>query len=251
MKQEILIPPIPKEYISYSKREAIERTEEIYEEIEDMYEHVDIIQNDYKNKINHLLQSGVSAAQLGQVFKDKDAQTLCRALNDFHILRVLCRIAEEEEVFLEPCLLQNIHSMEDAVQWLQLCIFMLRDFEFDKEVNEELFLHVKEKKLSYICLAEIVADSWIIQKIHTAERIAVYLYENGESREALLFLMRLEQMLPYSEQKIMTFAMILLDMGEYRLAYEVLMKYQNPNEEICQLQAELSRLLQENLKNER
>lgn len=250
MGQEILIPPIPKEYIEYSKGEAIARTEEIYAEIDEMYKHVDVIRNDYKNKINHLLQTGASAVQLGEIFKDKDAQTLCRAFNDFHVLRILCRIAEEEEVFQEPCLLQNFHSMEEAVQWLQLCIFMLRDFEFDREIHEEFLLQIKGKKLSYICLAEIVTDNWIVQKIHTAESVARFLYENGGYREALLFLMRLEQMLPYSEQKIMTFAMTLLDMGEHRLAYEVLIKYQNPNEEICQLQTELKGLLQENLENE-
>ena len=58
-----------------------------------------------------------------------------------------------------------------------------------------------------------------------------------------MLVMRLEQMLPYSNRKVMSFAMLLLDMEEGRLAYEVLMKYQNPNEEIKQLQTELSALL--------
>ncbi len=248
--ETFLIPPIPKEYMTYSEEEAIARTEEIYEEIAEMYKQVDIIRDDYREKIDCLLQNKVSAGQLGEVFQDKDVRTLCRALNEFQELRGLCRIAEEEEVFQEPSVLQNFATMDEAVQWLQVCFFVLRDFEFDREVSEELLLLVQEKKLSYICLAEFILDNRIVRKVHTAERITVYLYENGQCREALLFLMRLEQKLPYSEQKIMTFAMALLDMGEHRLAYEVLMKYQNPNDDICQLQTELKGLLQENVENE-
>jgi len=250
MGQGILIPPIPKEYMSYSGEEAIARTEENYEKIADMYKRVDDIADEYKKKIERLLQSGASAIQLCEVFQDKDVRTLCRALNEFQELRGLCRIAEEEEVFQEPSVLQNFATMDEAVQWLQMCFFVLRDFEFDREVSEELLWLVQKKKLSYICLAEFILDNRIVRKVHTAERIAVYLYENGQCREALLFLMRLEQKLSYSEKKIMTFAMALLDMGEHSLAYEVLMKYQNPNDEICQLQAELKGLLQENVENE-
>lgn len=245
MGLEILIPPMPMEYTTYSEGEAIAKTEEFYEKIFDNYKQVEVYREDYSNKLNHLLQSEASVAELEKVFEDKGAQLLSGALNEFHVLRVLCRIARDEVAFSEPCLLQNIHSMKEAVDWLQLCVFALRDFEFDREVRGELLLQVREKKLSYICLAEIVAGSWIVQKIHAAERIAGYLYENGHRREALLLLMRLEQKLPYSEQKIIAFAMVLLDMGEHRLAYEVLMKYQNPNGEICQLQAELRALLQE------
>ena len=250
MGQGILIPPIPKEYMSYSGEEAIARTEENYEKIADMYKRVDDIADDYKKKIERLLQSGASAIQLCEVFQDKDARTLCRALNEFHEVRGLCRIAEEEEAFEELSVLQNFTTMDEAVQWLQLCFFVLRDFEFDREASEELLLLVREKKLSYICLTELVLDKRIVRKIHTAERIAAYLYVNGQYREALLFLMRMEQKLPYSEKKIMAFAMALLNMGEHRLAYEVIMKFQNPNAEICQLQTELKGLLQENVRNE-
>ena len=155
MGEKVLIPPIPKEYISYSEQEAMARTEEIYEEITSLYERVDIIRDDYQKKINDLLQSEISATVLGEVFQNKDAQTLCRALNEFHELRNLCRIAQEEEQFQEPSLLQNFSTMDEAMQWLQLCVFVLRDFEFDREASEELFFAVGEKKLSYICLAEL------------------------------------------------------------------------------------------------
>lgn len=196
------------------------------------------------------MKKEVSASQLCKFFEEKDTQILCRALNEFHVFRLLCRIAEEEDEFHEPCLMQNFQTMEEAVDWLQLCIFCVRDFEFDRETGSELVTLIKDKKMSYIFLAELITNNWIVQKIHTAERVALYLYENSQGREALLFLMRLEQMLPYSEEKIMIFAIALLNMGECRLAYEVLMKYQNPNEEIRQMQEELRGLLQENLENE-
>lgn len=250
MKQDILIPPMPKEYISYSEREVLDRTEAIYEEIDDMYKRVDIIYDEYRSKINHLLKSRTSIEQLSEIMKDEDVRTLCRALNEFHVLRKLIQIAELEEAFKEPCVLQNFGTMEEAVQWVQLCVFSLRDFEFDEEEDEGLIMQVKERKLSYICIAEIICDNWIVQKIKVSEKIVHYLHENGQKREAVLLIMRLEQTLPYSDKKIITFAMTLLDMGEYRLAYEVLLKYQNPTEDIRQLQTELNGLLQEKRINE-
>lgn len=50
-RQDVLIPPIPKEYISYSEQEAAARTEEIYEEIGIMYKRVDVILDDYKKEL--------------------------------------------------------------------------------------------------------------------------------------------------------------------------------------------------------
>ena len=243
MKQGILIPPIPKEYITYSEQEMIKRTESIYEEIDDLYKKVDVIEDKYREKTNRLLENKVGAASLCELMKEEDVKVLCRALNEFHVLKKISQIAEMEEVFSEPCVLQNFDTMEEAVSWLQLCIFTLRKFELDREYDDELLLLVKEKKVSYIYIAEIIRDSDIVQKIYTTEKVTRYLYENGQKREALLLVMRLEQMLTYSNRKIMSFAMLLLDMGEGRLAYEVLMKYQNPNEEIKQLQTELSALL--------
>lgn len=243
MNQEILIPPIPKEYISYSEQEMVERTEASYLEIDNMYKWVDVIHSDYRKRVNDLLQNEISSVQLNELLKEKDARILCRCLNEFNLLEKLCQIAKLEEAFSEPCVLQNFQTIEEAVYWLQVCVFSLRKIEFDIEEAEELYLQIKDKKLSYICLAEIVSENWIVQKIYTAENLARYLYGKGQKREAVLFLMKLEQMLSYSDKKVMTFAMMLLEMDEYRLAYEVLLKYQNPNEDIKQLQLELGGLL--------
>ena len=62
-------------------------------------------------------------------------------------------------------------------------------------------------------------------------------------RDALFLIMYLEQKLPYGERKIMTFAMTLLELGEAQLAYEILLKFQNPDEEIIELQDALSKML--------
>lgn len=250
MKQEVLIPPMPEEYVMYSEGEKVEKAEEFYKEVEDMYKSVDAIHEKYKDKINHLLQNEVSSELLCDIMKEKNVQNLCGTLNEFHALKKLSRIARLESMFQEPSVLQNFDTIEEATCWLQRCLFFLRRFEFDREEDGELLLLIKEKKLSYICLAEMILDKSIVQKIYTTERVARYLYENEQKREALLFVMRIEQMLPYSDRKIIAFAMVVLDMGECRLAYEVLLKYKKPTEDIQQLQRELRGLLQEKMKNE-
>ena len=97
--------------------------------------------------------------------------------------------------------------------------------------------------MSYIWLAEIICREWIVQKIATCCRLTRYLYEHGAKREAILLLMRLEKQLPYSERKIMNFTMVLLELGEGALAYEILIKHQNPDEEIKVLQDSLANIL--------
>ena len=177
------------------------------------------------------------------VLVEKNAQILCFYINEFSVLKSMCHIAEYEEEFREPSILQNCSSIQEAELWLQKGVFLLRRFEFGGEEEEELFRLVQEKKISYICLAEVLCMDYFVQKTLAGSKIAQYLYFNGLKREAILFLMRLEQKLPYSEKKIMTFVMTLLDMGERRLAYEVLIKYQNPNEEIKEMQEMLYKAL--------
>lgn len=242
MDKGILISPVPKEYAFYTDNEKIEKTEAYYRKMDDIYGRVDTFEEAYKNRIEQLLQNEGKAADLTNVLKEKDAQLLCYCSYEFDIIRILCRIAEQEEIFKEPSVLRNVHTMEEAVSWRHKCVFLLRRFEFDWEETDELLMLVRERKISYICLAEMICENWIVQKVHVVDRIVRYLYENDQKREAMLLLMRLEKILPYSEKKVITFAMTLVDMGEFQLAHEVLLKFKNPNEDIKELQIELSKL---------
>lgn len=243
MKKGTLIPPIPKEYLTYSDQEKIEKTEKYYQKIDDLYRRMDATEGDYTKRLNQLLQQDVDWKELFEILIEKEAQILCLYKYEFYVLKILCQIAEKEAAFKEPSVLQNVHSMEGAVLWYQKCVFLLRRFEFEWEEDAELLLLMQEKKLSYICLTEVICGEGIARKIHTICRVAQYLYLNGLTRDAVLLLMRMEQQLPYSERKIMTFAMTLLDLGERQLAYEILMKYQNPDKEIKELQTALSEML--------
>ncbi len=243
MSEGILISPVPKEYASYSNQEKIEKTEAYYRKMDDIYSRMDTFEDEYRKRIEHLLQNNADAAAINSVLTEKDAQLLCHCSYQFVVLKSFCRIAESEEYFKEPCILQNFQTMAEAVWWRHNCVFLLRRFEFDWEETDELLMFMQNEKLSYICIAEIICENWIVRKIHTASNISYYLYKNGRKREAVLLLMRLEQMLPYSEKMIMTFSMTLLDMREFRLAYEVLLKYQNPNSDIKEMQEELGRIV--------
>lgn len=243
MRDKVLMPPIPMEYTSYSNQEKIEKTECYYKELSKVYLTIEGIEEEYKKRLDVLLEKKLKAKELLNILHKEGVQMLCNYRYEFTLLNRLCQIAEMEEVFSEPCVLQNIHSIKAAADWYQKCIFLIRRFEFDWEEDCELADLVKQREVSYICLSELVCVKDIIQKVQTGCRITAYLYRNGCPREAVLFIMRLEQKLPYSDGKVMHFAMILLDMGERKLAYEVLMKHQNPNAEIKELQSTLSKMI--------
>lgn len=243
MREGTLIPPMPKEYLAYSNKEKLEKTEKYYQKISDLYQRMDVSRNGYRERLDCILQNEVSLKEMKELFMEKEAQILCLYDYDFYILKLLWQIAETEENFHIPHIIQNIKSIEDAVYWYQRCVFLLRRFELDWEEDEELYVLVKENKVSYICLAELICGEGIVCKIHTAAWVAQYFYKNGLIKEAILFLMWLEKQLPYSERKIMQFTMTLLDWGERQLAYEILMKHQNPDQDIKELQTALREML--------
>lgn len=243
MRKGTLIPPIPKEYLTYSDGEKIEKTEKYYQKIKNLYCRMNSTEGDYTTRLNQLLLQDVSSKEIFDIFVEKEAQILCLYDYKFYVLKILAQIAEKEEAFNVQTLLHNVHSTEDAICWYQRCVFLLRRFEFDWEEDDELFLLVQEKKVSYIALAEIIRGEGSVRKVHTGSQIAQYLYGRGLKREALLFLVWLEKQIPYSERKIMVFAMTLLELGEQQLAYEILMKHKNPDVEIKSLQMELAKVL--------
>ena len=243
MKQEILIPTVPKEYSTYSDTEKIEKTEEYYREIDVAYQKVDAFKTKYMDKVDKLLRNQVGVEALEKVLVETEAQSLCNYTNEFAVLRFICYVAKNEEVFGEESVLHNINNLEQAVSWLQESIFLLREFEFNREEEETLFLLLTQRRVSYIWLTEIICREWIVQKISIGCRLTRYLYEHGAKREAILLLMRLEKRLPYTHRKIMHFTMTLLELGEHALAYEMLIKHQRPDEDIKSLQDTLAGIL--------
>lgn len=237
-----MIPPIPKEYITYSNQEMNRRTEIYYQKIADLYCRMDASKEEYRKRLDFLLYNNVTSVELFKVLSEKEAQILSLYEYDYYCLKVLCDIAEKEELFNEPSVLQNVHNIDDAVYWQKKCVFLLRRFEFGREEDDELLLYVRQKKVSYIFMAELICGNSIVRKVHTACVVAKFLAQNGITREAVLLLMWLEKQLPYSERLIMMFSMTLLDMGERKLAYEILMKHRKPDSDIKELQIMLAEM---------
>ena len=241
--KKYLIPPSPGEYTNYSKQEMFEKTDDFYREIQEMYSTLESLETGCKKRLDAILEKQVEAKDLLILFEQKGIQLLCQNIFEFRVLERLCQIAEMEKALGEAGILHNIHCMDDVVAYYQKYVFLIRRFEFDWEEDDELLESVRQKKLSYIALAELICEKTIGQKVKVGCRIADYLNRNGCKREAILLIMRLEQKLPYSEKKVMHFAMTLLDMGEYRMAYEVLREHQNPSADIRKLQNELGAML--------
>lgn len=239
MREKTLIPPVPKEYRYFSGQEKIERTEKYYKKVGELYLKIEEAEEEYREKINALLETDPDTKKILALLNKDEGRVLCHGISEFALLRRICQIGQLEEEFDEPCVMQNIHNLKDVTNWYQKCIFLIRRFEFNWEEESELLDYIKHEKLSYIWLSELVCENEIVQKIQTGCRITEYLYRNDCPREAALFIMKLEQKLPYSDRKVMYFAMTLLDMGESQLAYEVLMKHRNPDAEIKELQSML------------
>ena len=238
-----LLPPFPAEYAVYSEKEKLEKTEWFYRKKQEVNSVVEKYEEECKKRMDVILKKQVEVKNLLLLFDKEEMQLLCQNTQEFKVLKTFCQIAEMEIELGEVSVLHNIHCMEDVITFYQRCIFLIRRFEFDWEEDSEMLELLKQKKVSCIALADLTCEKMIAQKVKAGCRIAECLYTNGYKREALLFIMRLEQRLPYSERKIMHFSTTLLDMGECRLAYDVLMKHQNPNEDIKELQNELSAML--------
>lgn len=243
MREKTLIPPIPKEYIYYSVQEKIEKTEQYYDEVRALYLEIESLYEECQKSINSLLETQFGLDELAQVLEKKEVRKLCHYKYEVALLEKLYRIAQFEEAFGEPYFIRKIHNLEQVVDSYHRILFLIRRFEFCWEEDNELAELVKHNEVSYICLSELICEREIIQKVKTGCRITEYMYKNGLPRQAVLFLMRLEQKLPYSERKIMHFTMTLLDIGEQQLAYEVLMKHQNPDNDVKNLQSELGKIL--------
>lgn len=237
MNNGTFISPAPREYSTYSDQEKIEKTEEFYRQMTDLYQRMDKSEKEYVLRIDTLLQKGTTGESLKAILQEKEAQILCYYSYTFYVLELLCKIATIEEKMNERTVLQNFSSMEEGIAWNQKCVFLLRRFEMDWEVDEELLRMMQKKQVSYIMLAELICKEWIFRKIYTGEKVFRYLYENGLKKEALTFLLWLEQRLPYCENKIVFFVKALLDMGEWKIAYEMLLKHQTPDKDIEELQS--------------
>lgn len=241
--EKYLIPPFPEEYAIYSDQEKLEKTERFFKENQEVYSIVENLEEACKKRMDMILEKKVDVKDLLLLFDKEEMQILCQYTQKFKVLNTFCQIAEMERKLGEACVLNNIYCMDDVMDYYQKCIFLIRKFELDWEEDCELLDLMQQKKLSYITLAELTCERMITQKVKAGCRIAECLHKNGYKREAVLFIMRLEQKLPYGVRKIMNFVTTLLGMGEHRLAYEVLMKYQNPNADVEELQNTLRTML--------
>lgn len=245
METEYLICPVNEKYASCTEEEKREKTEKTFEEIKAYYEKIEAVESDYINRINSVLNTGAGAKEALAILGDTMGQMICYYRYRFHLFEILCHIAKQEEEHGEPVVFRNFHTIDEAYEWIQQCIFELRRVElgWEEESYGELLNHLKNNEISNICLAQLIGKCEIIRKLETADRMAKYMYKRGMEKKAVSFLMCLDNILPYSEEKIMTFTMTLLEINERRLAYKEILKFKEPNDEIREMQKVLKGML--------
>jgi len=245
MVTEYFICPVNEKYAYCTEEEKRVKTEKTFEVLKEYYEKIEAVESDYINRINSVLNTGAGAKEALAILGDTMGQMICYYRYRFHLFEILCHIAKQEEECGESVVFRNFHTMDEAYEWIQRRIFELRRVELGWEEDSygKLLNLLKNNEISYICLAQLIGKCEIIRKLETADRMAKYMYKHGMGKKAVSFLMWLDDMLPYSEEKIMTFTMTLLEMNERRLAYKEILKFREPNEEIKEMQNVLKGML--------
>ena len=192
MGKGTLLSPVPMEYGTYTDLEKLEKTNEFFEKINKIRDNVIQKRDEYRNRIDTLLASDSTAEMIGTIMQEEEGFLLFNYDNDFAVFRTICQIAEYEEKFGEPIILHNFFNMKDACDWLQQCVLNVRRFEFDCEDGKEFLELFQQKKISYICLAEIICRCEIIRKYKATENLVLFLFRSGWKREAILLLIWVE-----------------------------------------------------------
>lgn len=245
MIERLRFVPIPKEYGEFNREQAIKATEKYFDGISELYETIAAVGADYKIKINDLLAKGASIGKLADVMLEKEVQSLCYNEYEFCSFVVLCQIAMKEEAMGLPHILRNMKSITEACELMQKIVFGIRRVEFgwEDEKLEDFLGLIQREQISYICIADMLCQRTVINPLYAVCRIAKLLYAKKMEKDAAMLLVLADESLPYSDKKIMKFAEVFLDMDMPKQAYIILDKYQEPNEEIVEIQ----RLLGEKL----
>lgn len=234
--------PIPSAYVYYSPSEAREETKLYFEKIAGIYENLRKKGAYYRNKINCLLAGKTDAKQLSELMLIDEYRELCYYDGELNTMVVIGQIALKEESVGLPTIIRNVSSMEEAIYLFQKVTFGIRRvaFGWEKEELSDFIQFLKNDKISYICLAECLRQGTIVNQVATASRLAILMTEQNLTMEALKMLILLDTMFQYSEEKILIFTNTFLEVGAKRLAYEELIKHQNPNDKITDLIQQLA-----------
>lgn len=245
METEYFIWPVNENFASCTEEEKRIKTENTFEELSEYYKKIEAAEYEYINKVNNVLQNGAGAKEALAILSDTMGQMICYYRYRFRLFEILCHIAEREEECGEPVVFWNFHTIDEAYEWMQQRIFELRRVELGWEETSygELPELLKNRRISHICLAQIIGECEIIRKLETANSMARYMYKRGMEKKAVSFLVWLDDILPYSEEKIMTFTMTLLEINARQLAYKEILKFREPNEEIKEMQKVLKGML--------
>ena len=233
--------PSPEKYEGLSPSEARAETDESFATIRVLYDEVSEKGEMYKERMNQLIREKASAERLAQVIQEEDYQRLCQADGDLNACSVIVQVALMEESIGLPSILTDINSMDEAITLFQQIAFGLRRIAFSWE-KEELFDFlnlIRVRGISYICLAVNICQKNIVNQIATACKLARLLSEQDMAIEGFKLLVLLDNMFAYSDEKIIEFAHVFLDLGAIKMAYEELRKYHNPSTEILLLTEQL------------
>ncbi|HKM35320.1 MAG TPA: hypothetical protein VJY54_11335 [Lachnospiraceae bacterium] len=234
--------PIPAKYEDFSASKAREETNQYFEKIHMQYTKMGPKGAEYRSKINQLIRSRADVNMLSELMLSEDYQQFCCSDGDLNTFVAIGQIALKEDSVGIPTIIQDVNSLEEAISLFQQISFGLRRVAFGWKRNEtsDFFELIKQHNISYICLAESICQSTIVNQITTASMLAKLMFEQNMAMEALKMLIMLDSMFAYSEEKILEFTNAFLNIGSKKMAYEEILKYRNPNEEISLLIRQLA-----------
>lgn len=229
-------------YLGLSRDEVVKKTEEELKWIGEKYREIKPLVKAYDDRINVMLQEKAEAREFIKVVEEEGYQKIYNWETIFNRFAVACRIACLEE---EGELITNLNSgetMEDICEHMQTVIFFLRRIEFgwEEESYSKLMEKIKEWKISFIFLAELIFEPSVLNKMAVVEGVSRLLYKGERKKDMLLFLFYIAKKCQNNEAAVLPCATFLLEAGELYWANEMLKSIENPSDEIVFMQKKLA-----------
>lgn len=234
--------PNPIAYKDYQASEARAETDKNFVKMDKLYAQVSMYGPKYREVIETAMKEKVSAKILFDLVLEENYQKLCGAEGDLNCFIFISLIACKEESLGLSTLLNDINSLEEAISFYQQIIFGLRRiaFGFDEVEMEDYLYFIKERNISFVCLAEVIHYITGINQMDTACKLALLLKKCDMKSKAINMLCLLSTIFPYSEEKILAFTSAFLELGSVKMAYEELQRYQNPSSSISRMIQQLA-----------
>lgn len=181
---------IQKAYWEMTDAEKRKESQEFFQKLEARYDEFNKTGMLFYSKIDDVLREKRPFEELSEIIRSEDCSHTCIVENSFVNLRFLYGIAQKEYTSGIEMTLYHVSSIHEAELVLQQLHFYLRRIEFnwDETECEEILDFIKERHISYVCLAEAICRTKYNRPAYISTMLAGMMERAGMRREAMKLL---------------------------------------------------------------